>query len=419
MKLNASLLTIASKLNKKLLLGILFLLMTTTYSTKAEASWSNWITDSLLTPLLPTLSAVGIDKEEAKAILQLGTDVFSTVMGMIGQPWYEIALHVAMKHGGAAIGVLINVLDLTESQGIAAGDNLNKSWRSTAKYSTWGSVMFGNSNQKTTSSQGPGQKHNSVSGIIGADLDINDDLLVGIAISLLKDKAKFKDELLGNRSKSKNVSFSLYSLYDIGNNFYLTGSVGFGVTELKINSLKPNSLGGKSAVYSNQDIKDLTANIAVGYDIKVSEKFIVSPEVGIKFTKLYAKDYREKSSDPLIQAHLATVNAKDSVNIGSIIGLNAQGLLVSNNTFHIIPQAHVKVNTDLHKRSHSINVTYDSLGISFNPKPTNKKITVVNLGVSTAILSSSKTYEITLSFDHFMAKKYSSNQGAVELRINF
>jgi hypothetical protein len=415
-------------LNKKALLLIFVLILgISIFSSRAQASqgagdqiitWGSLAFEPLWTLVGPEIQKIGISKDLAMQLYNLNLGIMCTIVNHLDAPWYLIPGYVLAEQGLKAFTVIQKLFG--ESFGVAAGNNVNDQWASTAKYSSWGKIITGDSKTKKTTSFDTIRKSDLEGGAMGLDINFTEDLLVSGSMALIDDKSKFTDGAVYKRAKARNVNLALHSIYNFTSNIYLSAGIEYDIIKEKVNSQKYScQTGQKTPIYFDRDLKRFSTSIAVGYDAKINDMLIVSPEIGIRGSKLYAEGYKEKSNDLLIQQKLATVKAKNNTNISSVIGLSSKALFTKSDRVFFIPYVYVKVYRDLNKSKPNINISYESVGVSYNVKPTDRKNTLTNIGVGTTILSGSKTYGLTLRYDRFIASKFSSNQGSLELKINF
>lgn len=378
--------------------------------------------------------SIGLAKDDVEVLFNLNLGIVCVILNHVFEPGkiplklLEYAWDMRREIGHTVLalsGVAVNLIGKMfkgklGKAGAAAGDNVNDEWANPFGYRVWGSVFGGNTRQKTTNAV-DGSKGTTAGIVIAADVDINDDFTLGSSIIVVDSTEKSLSDYVTKTTKSRSGHISLYSIYNFTDNIYINTMLGYGISAIDIDSqLRPCPFSEKKyPIYFSPIVHNFSGNASLNYSIKVNDRLIITPEVGIKIIQLFAKSYNEKSLDESITARLAHVKATHGINASSVFGISAAALAISNEKMHLVTEAHAQLDVDIKNSKKKVNISYSALGIGYNIKPVNKKSRVINFGFVANLLSGSKTYDLKLKYDRFIAKKFISNQGSIELGINF
>ncbi len=111
--------------------------------------------------------------------------------------------------------------------GLSAGDDVNR-------YGAWISPFFNKSTQKSRKGAA-GYTATTGGGSFGFDTKANDDMIVGLALSMLHTDVKHKNFKSGDKTKVDSVMFSVYGMQQIADNWFAQGLVTAGSSKVSTN----------------------------------------------------------------------------------------------------------------------------------------------------------------------------------------
>lgn len=236
-------------------------------------------------------------------------------------------------------------------------------------------------------------KVRSGGGQIGTDIDIIEDkFILGAAFT----KATTNAKMLGasNIKASANI-WSLYSRYNISNNFVMDGDLSYGALQIK----------GLETDRKNNNGNLFKTSITIAHKIRLSDNsLIIMPKAGIAYDATAA---RYKKHD--IKANNL------SNNIGLSIG--AAGLKLGD-TLIITPSIHGGAKHIISQKKSKARLSYGDYGREELTSSYKSPKDIYNIG---AALEITKNQNITLAigYDCNFRKQYKSHSGFMKLEVKF
>ncbi|WP_323738061.1 autotransporter outer membrane beta-barrel domain-containing protein [Candidatus Trichorickettsia mobilis] len=303
------------------------------------------------------------------------------------------------------IGVLaMNGGNLTEGDGVAAGDGMFD------HYGVWVKGMLTQARQKEYGLT-QGYKLNQSGVTVGADIGNTHKL--GAAFSYTQTTVNGKDGHI-SKDRVRNYIGTVYGLYNFENNIFISGQGQYGTSKMK-KSRDTNDLNHNKA-YGKTKGTIFGGKMEAGYDYKTSynENWHLIPSTGISHNKLNVKGYREQDSADTLTRQ---IDKRNSYTTSALFGIKTS-YIVNMQTYNIVPEAHINISQILkQKNGASVVSIIDAIAPTTTPSAKAAKTTYV-FGGSVQILQL-KAFDITLGYDHTRSKKFYSNTGYLNLRVNF
>jgi outer membrane autotransporter protein len=327
-------------------------------------------------------------------IAQADTQITATRMGN-SVPMQNAASAVDSENATSAIG---------------SGDD------DTLRYGVWGSPFYGTACQETYKGVS-GYKSKSAGGIVGFDGLVNDNLLLGAAYSRINTQMSHQDKKIGDKTNGKTNIFSLYSLYNLTNNWFTEAIASYGITRVKnsegrlIATTKRNVTALETAAAKYKSIS-YSGQLLTGYNYIASEKLMITPTIGFRYSQFKDAGYTETGT----KFQNLVVKKRSYNKFEGILGLRTAATLKANKVL-LIPELHGYVNHDCKGKAPIIDARLDGIN---EPLPT-KSVKPVKtfFTVGTGFTAKYNMMECGIIYNVNIASKYIGHQGSLKVKVNF
>ncbi|WP_375326945.1 autotransporter outer membrane beta-barrel domain-containing protein [Candidatus Tisiphia endosymbiont of Nemotelus uliginosus] len=308
----------------------------------------------------------------------------------------------------------ISQIKLNEMEGIialSAGDDTNK-----IPAGSWATSFYEQAEQKKQDGVA-GYKAKTFGGILGIDIEVNDNLTAGVAWSKIETNMKYKDYKAGDKTQTNTTIFSLYGSQQLNSTLFVQAIASYASTQVKnqehrLGYSKINSAGAQIA-QSNYNSTTLAGKILFGYDANLTDKILLTPIIGIDY--IQSREEAHQESGTADQNKL--VASKNSRRTDAIIG--ARILTTTNiNTTNILFDAHTFVSHKIGSKLGLMNARFDISNAPVISRAAKNVKTLYNVGVGFSTVASFIEYGAYYD-SYFFAKKYIAHQGSLKLRVNF
>ncbi len=269
---------------------------------------------------------------------------------------------------------------------------------------------FGNRSKEGALKNQSGYTSSTDGAVIGIDTKIHDSLTVGIAGIHAVSQVKMKDQKSGDKIDAKSWLVSLYSMYEINDNWFTKAMVVLGKTDLTTKEKKPSN-NVYTIATSNYSTTLYGVDASIGYKKLVSSNFTLTPELGINASHYYDKAHIEKGAG----TYNKTYGKGSGASYSGYLGLSAAASLEFDNAT-IVPMAHVKITKEFANKTPRVASAFVGEEMIVTASAKNKKKTLVNTGLD--VTMSRNALDFAVGYDIGLAKKYTSHTGTVKLRIN-
>ena len=347
---------------------------------------------------IPTLSSA---TEALKKNIEVSTGIQEIVTSNIRQ----VSNSLSNRIRSIAYSSSTNIFSF---QGVAAGDT--DSLPAQAQYGAWFMPLYGFAEQKARINN-LGYKVKSVGGIIGVDTSFNNDLsIIGAALSFINSNIKHKNSY-ADKTKTDSLIFSLYGKHNITKSLFIQSLVSYSSTKVSRQEERIFSLVNQIA-NANYKSNLCSAELLLGYDIKLGNKLLFTPFIGISYLQAKEEAYRERG----LSFANRVVLANKSDRTDSIVGASLSTNIKTNKATVIISEIHGSFSKFIKGKAGKILTKIDGMNEPFVDIPGSIK-TIANLGGNLTIKSGMLEYG--LGYDMQLTKKYIGHQGSLKLRVNF
>jgi hypothetical protein len=289
------------------------------------------------------------------------------------------------------------------------------------KYGAWVTPFMSGIERKASSHSNAyysGYKGRSNGVIVGYDAQMQDDMILGLALSQIHDNVTYKEYKNGDKTKSNMVGVSMYGMKQINDIWYAQALISYANNKIKNaenrmvvsdvdNTISYEKVNGK---YSS---RLFSAEALFGYGYQLQQNLTIDPVLGFKYTRIGGAHYTEFGG---VNAPNLKVVKKPTNRLDMILGATLTGKEYELAKSSVVPEAHAFVNHALvHKNKNS---TFEIQGAaplsSFNGKIDR---TQYNVGFS--LNSGYKMTECGIGYDAYFSKKHTTHRGTLKLRINF
>lgn len=289
------------------------------------------------------------------------------------------------------------------SSAVAAGD-------AGVNIGAWVEGLVGQGEQKLRKSQA-GFKSNTSGVTVGADTELNDASIVGIAGTFAGTDVKMKDYLDGDKSKVSSYMVSLYGSYNFADNYVLQGSGSFGKNTIK-NTNKRITNSGTVNAKSKFDGNAFGAKALVGYNYKIADMGAIMPMAGLEYARFNAGDATETGAG----VQNRTVKVKASDKLTGILGAKVSSN-IDLGDYALTPEVHVFGGYDF--KGATSKATIKFVDTTSDIKVSGAKAARTSINVGTSITAKYDNMEYGIGYDAKISEKYFGQQGSLKVRVNF
>lgn len=289
------------------------------------------------------------------------------------------------------------------------------------KYGVWITPFMSGIERKTSAQDNAyysGYKGHSNGVIVGYDAQMQEDMMLGLAVSQIHDNVTYRDYKNGDKTKSNALGVSMYGMKQINDMWYGKALISYANNKIKNtenrmvvsdidNTVSYEEVNGK---YSS---RLFSAEALFGYDYQLQQNVTIDPMLGFKYTRIGGANYTEYGG---VHVPNLTVVKKPTNRFDLILGATLTGKDYQLGHSSVVPEAHAFVNHALVNKNK--NSTFEIEGAaplsSFNGKIDR---TQYNVGFS--LNSGYQMMECGIGYDAYFSKKHTTHRGTLKLRINF
>jgi outer membrane autotransporter protein len=290
--------------------------------------------------------------------------------------------------------------------GIGAGD-------AATRYGVWISPFVGSSLRKKNGNS-PKSSTKFYGASIGIDTAINDDLMLGAAITPMHTDSKFSGAKTGSKGKINSLLLSLYGYRQLGNNWYLSGVFCGGQNKVKQQEHRILTSSITEIARSSYDVKSFSTQFTIGYNYKLSDSLVVIPVGGLGYYWIDSASYTETGTT------LTNLKAKrGSAYIAeAVFGLQMAyaGKIKDTN---VTPEVHAYVSYDFKRKESAIHATLQNFTTALPLSAHKYSKVYYNIGTEINAESPSKKFEYGVSYEAELTKHSSTHTGALKIKVLF
>lgn len=283
--------------------------------------------------------------------------------------------------------------------GVSSGDMMET-------YGVWAKGSFTQATQKAHAGS-QGYKLDSKGITVG--IDTGDESLIGIAYSFFKNDVKNKT-VSKNKEDITSHTISAYGKYVATPEIFISGQGQFGIAEIK----KKRATGdlANNIATAKPKATTLGAKAEIGYDYAAMEGVHIIPAVGISYTDVKVKGYKESGNG--LNRKVGKINASRTSGIASLTAKYFADM----GSMKLVPEIHANIDYAFNSKNGNTVVTLvDGLPAITTPSKKLEKGRY-NVGTSVKAIQSEKL-EFSAGYDFGFAKKFQSHTGVLKVRVNF
>lgn len=296
---------------------------------------------------------------------------------------------------------------ITADYGVAAGANA-------IKHGIWFIPFYGISNQKELN-ESPALK-SKVRGIaLGWDTMITDNTTIGAAVNLNQSKVKHQGVKSGDTTKYDSAFFALYTETLLTNKLFIQSIGGIGSSKI---TKRAHRIGGDAKYQiaeSDYNIDSLAFEMSTGYKFTINSSsnmpLFVTPVVGLSYSRSEGVHYQEiGTTNQNLSIDKERFNKYESI-------ANIQFATITNlYDVSVKPEIHTGFRYDLRGKNPEVIIQLEGMQqpiIGDTSKPVRE-----SYNVGGGITLSKGILEMSVIYDSYLAKKYTSHKGSIKLHLN-
>ncbi|MCQ2966291.1 MAG: autotransporter outer membrane beta-barrel domain-containing protein [Alphaproteobacteria bacterium] len=257
-----------------------------------------------------------------------------------------------------------------------------------AKYGLWAQALY-NHIKRDSSASAVGFKGHSEGVVMGADTEVTDGVIAGVAYSYTKSEMKS----VGEKTDVKTHGFFAYGQYK-PNEYFVNGSLGFGIS-------KAEPKNGDDDVKS----KFYSFDALTGFE-KATDVGVFVPGVGFRYVRINQDAYKDGDT---------RLKAKDSNTVTAVVQLGWNNAYKVN-TMEITPRATLGFIYDIKSDDNKVNVKAGNVHILTEDDRLSRFGTELNVGVDTKV---NNQWGLSLDYNGEYRQHYKNHTGTVSVRYDF
>jgi outer membrane autotransporter protein len=287
--------------------------------------------------------------------------------------------------------------------GLSAGDDVNR-------YGAWISPFFNKSTQKSRK-EAAGYTATTGGGSFGFDTKANDDMIVGLALSMLHTDVKHKNFKSGDKTKVDSVMFSVYGMQQITDNWFAQGLVTAGSSKVSTNENRKVSDTAYQKASGKYTSMSFSGEALLGYNY-VMDQVSITPMGGVRLTRVNDEGYKETgTTNQNLNVSRKALNRAELV-----LGARVAGGTFDLNGLSVTPEIHGFLNQDVIGKASKVDMTTKG-GTKLADKSSKPNKTMFNVGVG--LNATYNSMEYGAGYDAHLANKFVGHQGTLKVRVNF
>ena len=288
--------------------------------------------------------------------------------------------------------------------GLSAGDD-------PTRYGVWMAPFAGNGVKKKNKTAS-GYKSTSVGGTFGFDTKVNDNLVLGLAVTALNSRVNHKDFKKGDKTKIDTTLFSAYASIDMGSNWYSQNIASIGSSRVENKENRRVSRASYGIANGKYSTMHFALESTTGFNKLINNQVVLTPSFGLGYSRVNDTSYTETGN---VGAQALTITKKASQKLELIGGLRLTALPFMVNEMYVTPEVHASVRHDVIGK----NPTTFSKVNGLRDLKEKSKPTKTYYGVGGGLKFSYNMMDYGVYADTTYAKKYVGVNGSVNVRVNF
>ena len=326
-------------------------------------------------------------------------DVVSTVSNTVSQ-------RMVFPTATVPLGDAMKVSSADQPSGVGAGDD-------DARYGIWANPFFGKGTQKARKGAS-GYKSDKFGASFGFDTKVNDDMVVGAALSHVDSKVKHKDKKRGDTTKISSNLLSIYGLQQFTDNWFGQGIVTVGSNSVSNNEGRVLNNTTMQTAKGKYNSMSFSGEVMAGYNYAV-EQVMITPMAGLRFTRVNDGGYKETGTT--FQNFDISKKASNKFELIAGARLSSDAVRIDLNDVSIVPELHGFVNYDTIAKNPQVSVRMSGVSSPLATKSAKPQRASYNVGIGANIRYGKMEY--SAGYDANFSEKYVGHEGSVRVRVNF
>lgn len=282
--------------------------------------------------------------------------------------------------------------------GVSSGDMMET-------YGVWAKGSFTSATQKA---RGTSQGYKLEQKGITIGVDTGDESLVGIAYSFAQNDVKNKT-VKQNKEDITSHTINAYGKYVATPEIFVSGQAQFGIAEIKKKRATGDAANNIATAKPKATI--LGAKAEIGYDYAAMEGVHLIPAIGVAYTDVKVKGYKESGNG--LNREVGKITTSRTSGIASLTAKYYADM----GGMKLIPEVHANVDYAFNTKNGNTVVTILN-GLAPIATPSQKlEKGRYNVGTSVKAIQSDM-FEFTAGYDFGFAKKFQSHTGTLKVRVN-
>lgn len=331
--------------------------------------------------LIATLDEILSDEEPEVVIdKNVVNGFFSGIKSAINNTTQAVKSSIKTRLDQLTIATPSNI-ELIQTKGSNGGDE-------DAKYGLWAQALY-NHVKRDSSASAVGFKGHSEGVVMGADTEVTDGVIAGVAYSYTKSEMKS----VGEKTDVKTHGFFAYGQYK-PNEYFVNGSLGFGISKAE-----PKN--------GNDDVKSkfYSFDALTGFE-KATDAGVFVPGVGVRYVRIDQDAYNDGDT---------RLKAKDSNTVTAVVQLGWNNAYKVN-TMEITPRATLGFIYDIKSDDNKVNVKAGNVHILTEDDRLSRFGTELNVGVDTKV---NNQWGLSLDYNGEYRQHYKNHTGTISVRYDF
>ncbi|MGC0371594.1 MAG: hypothetical protein DGJ47_000285 [Rickettsiaceae bacterium] len=291
---------------------------------------------------------------------------------------------------------------------VAAGDD--------ERYGAWATPFIGTATQKEDGAM-VGYKADTYGASFGFDSKVNQDTVIGAAITAAHSEIDHENSKSGDESKIDLLAFSLYGKHQLNDRWSAQSVATFATNSVRTTEKRLTGVTGGvnqfDTIKSDYNAMSFSAESMMSCN-HMTDAGMLTPIMGLRYSRLNTSGYQQSGSTNNGNLYVVT---KPINKLDVVLGARLTGENYYLSSMMISPEIHAFVNHDVINKDGSTSLGIDGATQPLISKAGELSKTTYNVGFS--LTSEYSMMEYGLGYDAHFAKKRIGHQGTIKVRVNF
>jgi outer membrane autotransporter protein len=314
------------------------------------------------------------------------------------------------------VGTQVQAIDDTRLASIRGGDALSgvAAGASANGWNMWVQGLY-NHGQQDMKDLIAGYKADTWGGAIGVDSsNMISNGVLGVSFNYGRTTAE-SSNFNTTDTTVDNYGFNLYGGYDLGQQYFTNGQLGYAYNKITDDRHNVGGLGGLTA-HGDTNSDQYMAKLAVGRDFGMDRGLTLTPTVSAAYTHLHTKGFTETGAGG---ADLV-VGASNLNDLKLGVGLNAGWNFKNADGSNLKPAVHVGYAYDALNDRVDVSSTFagDTTGTAFTTEGARPDRSSFNAGAG-VVYATTANWDLSANYDYTYKSHYDSHTGILRATSHF